>query len=104
MGVHLLTKWTLELNQLAAGAEPPQWLVEVDPAFISKCLVNKLHKALIMQFELVYTCGYVRYVPMAAMLDLLNSHHLYCMSENSKIRLSVQIAKFRRTRGNDAHS
>jgi hypothetical protein len=57
-----------------------------------------------MQFELVYTCGYVRYVPMAAMLDLLNSHHLYCMSENSKIRLSVQIAKFRRTRGNDAHS
>ncbi len=104
MGVHLLTKWTLELNQLAAGAEPSQWLMEVDPAFIRKCLVKQLHKPF-MQFELViYTCGYVRYVPMAAMLDLLNSHHLYCMSENSKIRLSVQISKFRRTRGNDAHS
>ncbi len=41
VGSHLLTKWTLELNQLAGGDEPPQWLVEVEPAFVRKCLVKK---------------------------------------------------------------
>ncbi len=46
VGVNLLTKWTLELNQLAGGAEPPEWLVQVKPAFIRKCLVKKFHKAL----------------------------------------------------------
>ena len=92
VGSHLLTKWTLELNQLAGGDEPPQWLVDLEPAFVRKCLVKKIHKPL-MQFELVYTCGYVRYVPISSMLELLNTHHVYCTSENSKIRLSVQKAE-----------
>jgi hypothetical protein len=92
VGVSLLTKWTLELNQLAGGAEPPEWLVQVEPAFIRKCLVKQFHKVL-GQFELVYTCDCARYVPLAAMAELLNSHHLYCISENSKIRLSVQKAE-----------
>jgi hypothetical protein len=46
VGVNLLTKWTLELNLVAGGATPPQWLVAVDPVFIRKCFIKKVHLAL----------------------------------------------------------
>jgi hypothetical protein len=92
VGVNLLTKWTLELNQVAGGATPPQWLVAVDPVFIRKCCVTKFHTAL-QQFELLYTCGYSRFVGLPAMIELLNTHHIYLKSDNSKIRLAVQNAE-----------
>jgi hypothetical protein len=92
VGVNLLTKWTLELNLVAGGATPPQWLVAVDPVFIRKCFIQKFHTAL-QQFELVYTCGYSRFVGLPATQELLNTHHIYCKSDNSKIRLAVQNAE-----------
>jgi hypothetical protein len=64
----------------------------MEPAFIRKCKIKKFHNAL-RQFELVYTCGYARFVPIADMLEILNTHHLYYKSDNSKIRLSVQKAE-----------
>ena len=92
VGVNLLTKWTLELNVVAGGATPPQWLVAVDPVFIRKCCIQKFHTAL-QQFELVYTCGYSRFVGLPAMIELLNTHHIFCKSDNVKIRLAVQNAE-----------
>ena len=92
VGVNLLTKWTLELNLVAGGATPPQWLVAIDPVFIRKCCIQKFHTAL-QQFELLYTCGYSRFVGLPAMIELLNTHHIYCKSDNLKIRLAVQNAE-----------
>jgi hypothetical protein len=64
LGSTIFTMWTLTLNHLAGNGERPEWLKKVNGIWLRKCTIARYHNTL-SQYELHYTCGYIRYVDIA---------------------------------------
>ena len=79
IGLAIYTMWTLNLNHLAGGGEPPEWFKTAkmqDCIWLRKCKIAKYHNTL-KQFELHYTCGYIRFVTNDAMQEFLRLNEGY---------------------------
>jgi hypothetical protein len=69
VGGSLLTKWTLELNEMAGGSYV---FKSTDEARIRKGVVVTFHKGLV-QYELRYTCGFTLYITVGRMKELIEA-------------------------------
>jgi hypothetical protein len=88
--------WTVNLNHLAGGGDPPEWFQKAkmqDRIWLRKCKIAKYHTPL-SQYELHYTCGYIRFVTYDAMQEFLRLNKGYKeRQDHPKIRELIGYAQ-----------
>ena len=96
IGSSIFTMWTVNLNHLAGGGDPPEWFQKAkmqDRIWLRKCKIAKYHTPL-SQYELHYTCGYIRFVTYDAMQEFLRLNKGYKeRQDHPKIRELIGYAQ-----------
>jgi hypothetical protein len=89
VGGSLLTKWTVDFNEMACGAYV---FNTTDEVRIRKGVVVKFHKALV-QYELRYKCGFTLYVTEGRMKELIKDDCAFKKCRHNKIKVLVKEAE-----------
>jgi hypothetical protein len=86
-GFEVCTTWMPEMSALSEGCKPPSCCMGKFDSWLRKTKIMKFHAAL-NEYELLYSCGYTRYVKLGDMQQMVLDSGDYLENRRSRTKCS----------------